>query len=234
MIRSSSSTLALTLALMAAASPALAQTDPNAVFPAPLPPQEEGVDVEGVIVTARRPGYDPSQATTECIWARLPSTQRDGLSHEAEVGVRTLAQHDNVPLTSPALTDEAVAAALLACGGSGRPEHLPFVRVGLAAYASEKATASALARNRVPQDKLLRAWGLLSEGQKDAMLATAANPQEEPEDMGLLISAVFKVLRAVRPLSTWNPMEYRNGTTTHRIVYFYEAHAARTAMERRF
>lgn len=211
---------------------ALAQT---AAPPVPDPgPVDEGYEVSELVIVARRPGRDPSQAATECLWGELPSDQQQALTRMAETAVRTLADHDTVPLTNAALQDGAVAAALVACGGSDNPAHIPFARTALAAFAVENATARALARNRTPEVKLRTAWRALSHVQRESMLTAAVNPDEEPEDLDTLFSGVFRALRIVRPLSAWNPLEYRNGTTTHRVVYFLEAYSVRVAMERRF
>lgn len=233
MNRTAGASVALAVILCVLSGPSLAKTPPGAVGDG-TGLEEDVVEVEAVIVTARRPGRDPSSASTECIWDQLPADQRAALSQVADTAVSTLTNHDDLPLTTPRLTDAAARAALLACGGSGRDEHLPFVRVGLAGFAVEKASLVTLQRNRIPEAKLMHGWSLLAEPQRDAMLVAAANPDDEPEDLRLLVSGLFKVLRAVRPFSAWNPLEYRNGSTNHRVIFFYEAHSVRRAMERRF
>jgi hypothetical protein len=225
------------LAAFVLAGPALAQT-PQAPSTPPRVLEDGSTEVSELVIIARRPGRDPSQATTACLWEALPEDQRQALNAGAEQAVRTLARHDDLPLSNPALTNPAVSAALKECGGSQEPEALPFARIALFAFAAENATARALGAHRIYEARLDRAWAALSPVEKEALLvaSTAINQEKKPEDEvdDAFVPAVFKLLRIVRPVGVWNPLSYRNGTVTHRVVYFYEGRSLRAAMERRF
>jgi hypothetical protein len=193
-------------------------------------------ELEDVVVIASRPGLDPSAATTQCLWDHLPPDQRAALAAGADHAVRTLAHHDDLPLANRALTDAAVTASLRACGGSDKPAALPFARTALFAFAAENSTAARLAGDRLHAPRLQRGWATLSPAQREVVLrASVLEEDDVPEEIGdELFSALFKLLRNVRPVGVWNPLAYRNGTATHRVVYYYQAHAVRTLMERRF
>jgi hypothetical protein len=214
---------------------------------APASPAQETLQVPGVledgsyeladvVVIASRPGVDPSSATTQCLWDHLPPDQRVALSAGADHAVRTLADHDDLPLANRALTDGAVTASLRACGGSERPAALPFARTALFAFAAENSTAARLARDRLDQPRLARGWSTLTAAQREVVLRASVMEEDDlPEEMeDELFSALFKLLRTVRPVGVWNLLAYRNGTANHRVVYYYQAHAVRTLMERRF
>lgn len=219
------------------AAPALGQT-PSTPPPPSRTLEDGSTEVSELVVIARRPGADPSQATTACLWAELPEDQRRALSLGAEGAVRTLALHDDLPLSNAALTDPAVSIALRACGGSQQPAALPFARMALLSFAAEHATARALGSNRIYEAKLERAWAALSPREREALLvaSTAINHEKKDEDEvdDAFVPAVFKLLRIVRPIGVWNPLAYRNGTVTHQVVFFYEGRSLREAMERRF
>ena len=199
------------------------------------PPPSVAIDLGEIVVFARRPGKDPSQATTECIWLQLPADQRLLLSLSAGEAVSSLAYHDQLPLVSPNLDEDAVADALFACGGIDEPSLLRFVSVALAAYAVENETVRALRGDRVSRDRLVAAWRALSAERQETLVLAAMTPDAltEPE-ADLLVLTVFDVLRRVRPLGAMNPFAYRNGSANHRVVYFTEAFATRIAMERLF
>jgi len=205
-------------------------------IPPPTVRDDGSTEVAELIVTARGPGRDPSAATTECLWDHLPTEQQRALTATADHAVRTLAQHDDLPLKNPALTGAAVTAALRACGGSDAPKAIPFARTALLAFAAENATARPLARDRIPSPRLERGWAALTRRQQEVLLeASVLDDDEISEELGdELAPALFKALRVVRPLGAWNPLGYRNGTTTHRVIYYYQAYSVRTAMERRF
>ena len=192
------------------------------------------VDLEEIVVVARRRGADPSAATTECLWDQLTPDERAPLTAVARRAVSTLARHDTVPLANPAVSEAAAGRALELCGGQAEPEHLRFARVALAAYAVERESLVDLRRHRIDRARLMRGWSALNAAERDALLAVAANPEDDPENAGVFVRAVFKVLGAMRPVSTYNPLAYRQGSPNHRALFLAEAYAARVGMERRF
>ena len=220
----------------AAVALALAAAQATAAVPPPRVLDDGSTEVAELIVIARGPGRDPSAATTECLWEHLPREQQRALAALADHAVRTLARHDDLPLKNPALTDAAVVVALHACGGSDQPSAIPFARTALLAFAAENATARPLARDRIRTPRLERGWAALTPRQKEVLLeASVLEDDEISDELGEeLAPALFKLLRIVRPLGMWNPLGYRNGTATHRVVYYYQAYSVRTAMERRF
>ena len=225
-----------TAILLALLLPLAADAQTTDDVPPPRALEDGSTEVAELIVIARSPGRDPSSATTECLWEHLPTGQRSALTAVAEGAVRTLARHDDLPLANPALTEDAVIAALQACGGSDRPAAIPFARTALLAFAAENATARPLARDRIALPRLERGWTALTPRQKEVLLEASVLDDDEISDaLGEeLMPAIFKLLRVVRPVGVWNPLGYRNGTATHRVIYYYQAYSVRTAMERRF
>jgi len=215
-------------------APAFSQT-PEAPPPPPRVLEDGDTEVAELVVIARRPAPDPSQAKTACLWAALPDSRRAALSEVAEGAVRTLARHDDLPLKNSTLTDAEVLAALVACRGAREPEARPFARTALLAFAAENATARVLAGSRIYEARLDQAWEALTRDQQEALLlaSIAVNEDDDaaPDDF---LPALFKLLRIVRPAGVWNPLAYRNGTVTHRVVYYYEGRSLRSVMERRF
>jgi hypothetical protein len=106
------------------------------------------------------------------------------------------------------------------------------------AFSAENATSRALARSRIYEPRLEEAWATLTPAQQDLLLSasTDINDGQGTEDDvdDAFVPVVFKLLRKVRPVGVFNPLAYRNGTVTHRVVYYYEGRSLRAAMERRF
>ena len=220
--------------LLTAAAHASAQTADS-----PPPPRitEDGAsEVAELIVTARRPGSDPSKATTECLWANLPADQRELLARGGDAAVRALAKKDELPLSNPGLTDPAVVDALRACGGPEGERYVPYARTALLSFANENAAARAVAVRGIPEPRLVAAWESLAPRQRELLVnaGLAVYLEEELEDFEQEAWAVLALLRRVRPAGVWNPLGYRNGSLNQKVVAYYEAHSVRTVMERRF
>ncbi|HEX8570766.1 MAG TPA: hypothetical protein VF699_12720 [Caulobacteraceae bacterium] len=204
--------------------------------PPPRVLEDGSSEVAELIITARRPGHDPSSVTTECLWAHLPADQRERLARGGDAAVRNLAREDELPLVNDALTDGAVAGALRACGAPEDDAGLPYARLAILSFVNENAAARAVAPRGVAETELVAAWNALTPVERERLIAAGLMVylEEEPEDFTKEAFAILKMLRRLRPLGVFNPLGWSNGSVNHKIIAYYEAHAVRSVMERRF
>ena len=217
------------LCLLTGAAPATAQP--------PTPAEETGNEVEGLVVTARRLRHDASPATTACVFAALPASDRDPLWARATAIAQTGPAYRGAKLGAISLSREGVASGLRACGAPDGEGPVRFATAALRFYALERAAAARLAESRLPDGQLDRAWSRTPAAEREslseaayALYAGAAGDAEAEEAAWV----VFGLIRRVRPLSAFNPMFYKRSPTAWRLVFHYASRGAREALEKGF
>jgi hypothetical protein len=203
--------------------------------PAPPAPDIEEPEVSELVVIARRRAPDPSDVTTQCVWRNLPAPEREALGREVGRTAATLHMERPHRPDPSAVTESGVRTALQACGAPAADAALPFARTAVRFYALERLAADALAARGLGDARLDAAWSALPYDDREMLAAQAGRgaqgSDEKPEAAALI---VFSLIRRLRPLSAFNPLAYRGGSTNHLIVAHYAPRAVRHAMEKRF
>ena len=221
--------LLLLLSLLAATAPATAQPVQQ--------PDDTATEVEGLVVTARALRHDPSRATTACVFAALPASDRDPLWERAGAIARAGPKYAGPKIGTVKLSREGVASALRACGAPDTAGPARFATAALRFYAVERSAAARLAESRLGDDQLDRAWGGLPQERRETLSEAGYRMYEgggDDEDAEEAALVVFGLIRSVRPLSAFNPLFYKRSPTAWRLVFHFASRGAREALEKGF